>query len=70
MNPAGAGLEPAPSPWLLQGQIPLRPFEALQPALDSYAWPCLALNERFEIVAWNAAAVRAAELDFAEALPQ
>lgn len=64
-----AGLEPAPSPWLLQGRIPTRPFEALQPELDSYTWPCLALNERFEIVAWNAPAVRVAELDFAQALP-
>jgi transcriptional regulator with XRE-family HTH domain len=64
-----AGLEPAPSPWVLEGRIPLRPFEALQGELDDYAWPCLALDERFEIIAWNLPAVRVAEMDFTEALP-
>lgn len=66
----GAGLEPLPSVWLQRGLIQQRPFSDLQPEIDSYAWPCLALNERFEIVAWNKPAIAVAELDFATAMPQ
>ena len=65
-----AALEPEPSPWLRDAALRARPLSELQGALDSYSWPCLALNERFEIVAWNQQAVRVAELDFRTALPE
>lgn len=41
----------------------------LQEVMNTYPWPCLLLNERTEIVAWNAPAVRVAELDFGSMLP-
>lgn len=45
------------------------PVPTLQEELASYTWPCLVVNERYEIVGWNEAANLVAELDFARDLP-
>ncbi len=65
-----AGLELEPSPWVIGAILRHRPLSELWEELASYSWPCLALNERFEIVAWNVPATRVAELDFATELPE
>lgn len=50
-----AGRRPAPS--------------SLAAVIGGYTWPCLALNDRFEILEWNAAAARVAEFELAPATP-
>ena len=65
-----AGLDPIPSAWLRKAVLQRRSLDDLPAELELYSWPCLAYNERFEIVGWNRAAVVVAELDFATALPQ
>lgn len=64
-----AGFEPEPSAWLRQNTVAARPLAELPEELARYTWPCLAVNERFEIIAWNAPAIRVAELDFGRELP-
>jgi len=46
-----------------------RDLSVLPEELAAYSWPCLALNERFEIIAWNAPALKVAELDFETIFP-
>jgi transcriptional regulator with XRE-family HTH domain len=59
----------SPDPVLRDLRAQRLPPASLAAAVQDYAWPCLILNERFEIVGWNAPAVRVAELDFATATP-
>lgn len=47
-----------------------KPLAVIQEECDSYSWPCLAMNEDFEAVAWNAAANDLSELDFATDLAE
>ncbi|MBI2761144.1 MAG: helix-turn-helix domain-containing protein [Chloroflexi bacterium] len=65
-----AGFEPEPSAWLRHSVVASRPLAELTSELSSYTWPCLAVNERFEILAWNQPAVQVAELDFGRDLPE
>lgn len=65
-----AGFDPEPSPWMTRGGVRHRPLDELQAELATYRWPCLALNERFEIIGWNPLANRVAELDFGQDLPE
>lgn len=65
-----AGLDLEISPWLRRAALRHRPLSELTVEIASYPWPALALNERFEIVAWNALANAVAELDFGRDLPE
>lgn len=65
----GARLDAERSAWSQRAGNVHRDLGELPAELAAYAWPSLALNERFEIVAWNAPALRVAELDFARDLP-
>jgi transcriptional regulator with XRE-family HTH domain len=47
-----------------------RPLSALRQMIMDWEYPALAQNERVEIVAWNDAANRVAELDFARDRPE
>ncbi|MFN0095693.1 MAG: helix-turn-helix domain-containing protein [Dehalococcoidia bacterium] len=40
-----------------------RSLREIQAEIDTYPWPCLAMNEEFEVVAWNDAANDLSELD-------
>ncbi len=64
-----AGFELEPSPWLSRGVPRHKSVAELQQEVDTYAWPCIGLNERFEIIVWNRLATIVAELDFGRDLP-
>lgn len=64
-----AGEEPEPFGPLARIAERRVPVPTLQQELGSYTWPCLVMNERYEIVGWNEAANLVAELDFARDLP-
>jgi transcriptional regulator with XRE-family HTH domain len=64
-----AGLDRIPPSRLMAMKDRGRPLDAIQHEIDSYPWPSLVTNERYEILAWNAAATKVAELDFATELP-
>lgn len=66
---AAAGFDPEPVG-------PLASIAQRRPAVQdmagevaSYPWPCLVLNERYEVIGWNQPANVVAELDFGRALP-
>ena len=67
---SGAGFPPQP----VEGRLApsrqrRRPPTSLQEEVATYTWPCLVLNGRYEILSWNAAAVRVAERDLLPAMP-
>jgi transcriptional regulator with XRE-family HTH domain len=64
------GFEPLPLGAVAEMEARRPPLDALQRAIAAYPWPCLINNEPMELVCWNEAAVRVAELDFATAFPQ
>lgn len=64
-----AGLERIPPTRLKAMKDRGRPLDAIQREIDSYTWPSLVTNERYEILAWNAPATKVAEMDFAAVLP-
>jgi transcriptional regulator with XRE-family HTH domain len=64
-----AGFDPEPSGQLATLAAQRLLLGELQQEIRRYPWPCLATNERTEIVAWNDAALQVAELDFATQLP-
>lgn len=66
---SGAGLDPEPAGRLAVIADLRMPPAAVQQELARYRWPCLAMNERYEVVGWNDAANRTAELDFGVDLP-
>jgi transcriptional regulator with XRE-family HTH domain len=63
-----AGLDPAPTGKLRVIAARRVPHAELRAELASYPWPCLVLNEHFEVVGWNQAANTQAELDFGSEL--
>lgn len=66
---AAAGYEPVPTGRLAQFEAERRGLQYLQQEVDGYAWPCLVVNNRMEILCWNEPARRVAELDFVRDLP-
>lgn len=65
-----AGLDPEPEdPRLRQMRRRWTGPASLDDIVNGYTWPCLVLNDHFEITGWNNAAVRVAERDFAIADP-
>src|SRR2546430_422316 len=57
-----AGFEPELASWVKNVRLTHRSLSELQGEVERYSWPCLGVNERFEIVAWNRAATLLAEL--------
>jgi len=66
---AEAGFDPEPAGVLEELKGLRVPLEELRAELATYSWPCLVMNDFFEIVAWNEAANTFAELDFGRDLP-
>ncbi|MGD9889794.1 MAG: helix-turn-helix domain-containing protein [Dehalococcoidia bacterium] len=64
-----AGLDRTPPPRLKVMAKRGRPLDAIQAEIDSYPWPSLVTNERYEVIAWNPPATKVAEMDFATELP-
>lgn len=65
-----AGFAPELANWVKTVTLQHRPLAELQAEVERYSWPCLGVNERFEIVAWNRPATLLAELDFGRDLPE
>ena len=63
-----AGFEPEPAGPLARIAARRIPTPFLAQELATYPRPCLVMNERYEIVAWNRPATLVAELDFARDL--
>jgi len=64
------GLSPVPAGRLAPLLDRRKPLAVLQSECRSYRWPTLAMNEDFEVVAWNDAANDLSELDFATDLAE
>src|SRR5262249_17498663 len=61
---AAADLEPVPDRRTRPMLDRRKTFAVLRSECESYSWPTLAMNEDFEVIAWNAAANDLSELDF------
>ncbi|MGE0539197.1 MAG: helix-turn-helix domain-containing protein [Dehalococcoidia bacterium] len=66
---AAAGFHPEPDADLAVLHQRRPAPTSLAEAVRGYDWPCLVVNERMEIVGWNAAAIQVGEWDFATQSP-
>lgn len=69
LEDAGCELLPAVSR-LIEIEAHRGTMAQFQREVAGYAWPCFVLNERGEMLCWNAAALRVLELDLGRDLPR
>jgi len=67
---ASLAMSPVPAGRLLPLLDRRRPLAVVQDECQTYPWPTLAMNEDFEVVAWNDAANDLSELDFGRDLAE
>lgn len=67
---AELGFSPVPAGRLVPLLDRRKRLTVIQSEIQTYAWPTLAMNEDFEVVAWNAASNDLSELDFATDLAE